>query len=81
MHCRNKADLTCIAGHKDAGGGGGSVRSPLDAISDSSGCEFVHGSAVSQHLVPALLPHVHLHQQRRQPHHLQRHVAEVLRCF
>ncbi|TMS15840.1 Thyrotropin-releasing hormone receptor [Larimichthys crocea] len=32
-----------------------------------------------QHLVPTLLPDVHLRQQCHQPHHLQPHVAEVSR--
>lgn len=65
--------------NKDAGCGGRALRLALDALPNTGGGQLLYRPALPQHLVPALLPDVHLHQQCRQPHHLQPHVSEVPR--
>lgn len=64
-------------GDQDAGSGGGIICSPLDALSHSGGGELTHGPSIPQHMVSALLPHEHLHQQRHQPHNIQCDVTKI----
>lgn len=66
-----------FAGDQDAGSGGDPLRLTLDALPDSGRGQLILEQALPGHLVSALLPPVHLPEQRRQPGHLQRHVAEV----
>lgn len=66
-----------MPGDKDAGSGGDPLRLALDALQDSGRGQLIPEQALPGHLVPALLPPVHLPEQRHQPGHLQRHVAEI----
>lgn len=66
-----------FAGDKDAGSGGDPLRFTLDALQDSGRGQLLLEQALPGHLVPALLPPVHLPKQRHQPSHLQRHVAKI----
>lgn len=73
--------LSFFTDNKDVGCGGRPLRVALDALPNTGGGKLLHRPAVPQHLVPALLPNVHLRQQRHQPHHLQPHVSEVSCCI
>lgn len=68
---------SCPTDNKDAGGGGRPLRLALGALPYAGGGQLLYRPALPQQLVSALLPNVHLHQQRHQPHHLQPHVSEV----
>lgn len=69
-----------MLGNKDAGSGGDPLRLTLDALPDFGGGQLILGQALPGHLVPALLPPLHLPKQRHQPSHLQRHVPEIPHC-
>ncbi|XP_064586275.1 thyrotropin-releasing hormone receptor-like isoform X1 [Zonotrichia leucophrys gambelii] len=68
-------------GDQDAGSGGGPLCRAVAAVPHAGGGELLRGPSVPQHLVPPLLPPVHLPEQRHQPHHLQPHVTEVQGCL
>lgn len=73
--------LLVATGDQDAGCGGDPVRHALDALPHPGGGQLLPGQGLPGQLVPALLPDLHLPQQRHQPGHLQRHVSKVSRCF
>lgn len=64
-------------GDKDARGGGGPLRSALDALPHFGPDQLICVYTLPECLVPALLSDLHLRQQRHQPPHLQPHVTEV----
>lgn len=71
--------MLSAVGDKDAGSGGDSLCFAVDALSDAGGGQLLPQGRLSGHLVPSVLPSLHLHEQRHQPYHLQCHVAEVSR--
>lgn len=68
-----------LLGNQDASCGGDPFCRTLDALPDLSGSQLLPGQGLPGHLVPPLLPSVHLPEQRHQSRHLQRHVSEVPR--
>ncbi|KAF6739881.1 Thyrotropin-releasing hormone receptor [Oryzias melastigma] len=68
-------------GNEDACCGGGPLRRALDALPDLGSGQLFPGKSLPGHLVPALLPSLHLPEQCHQPSDLQRHVPEISHRF
>jgi len=66
-----------FAGHQDVGGGSVRLRSSLAALQSVCRLQLIRQAALRRRLVPSVLPADGLHEQRHQPHSLQRYVREV----
>lgn len=55
--------LPPVAGNKDAGSGGGSVRSALDALPYPRGGQLFSPGGLPRHLVPVFLSHMCVPEQ------------------
>ena len=65
-------------GYQNAGGGCGALRNLVGALPHARGLQSVpQGPPVPQRVVPLLLSHLPLSQQRGQPYPLQLHVHQV----
>lgn len=69
--------LSYLAGHQDAGCGGGGFCSAVAALPHPGGGEFLPEPALPQPWLPSLLPALHLPEQRGQPHHLRPYVPAL----
>ena len=66
-----------ITGHQDARRGRHPIRRALASIPGLRRLQFIRQSALRGPLAAPAVPRHGLHQQRRQPHSLQRHVCQV----